>query len=133
MHQLRRRLVGFTLIELMITVAIVAVLAAVAYPSYQSYVRRAARSAAQSFMVTIAAKQEQYMMDARTYTTTIGTGGLALTAPQEASGRYTFGVALVAGPPQTYTITATAVNTQASDGNLTLTSDGVKSPAAKWK
>jgi len=128
----KRRRRGFTLIEVMITMAIVGVLAAIAYPSYQQYVRRAARSAAQSFMLTIAAKQEQYMLDARTYTTTIGTGGLVLTAPAETIGKYTFSVTTAAGPPPTYAITATAAGTQAVDGNLGLTSDGVKTPAAKW-
>jgi len=127
-----RRSRGFTLIELMITVAIVGILAAIAYPGYQQYVRRAARSAAQSFMLTIAAKQEQYMLDARNYTTTIGTGGLVLTAPAETTGRYTFAVTTAAGPPPTYAITATATGAQAVDGNLGLTSDGVKTPAAKW-
>jgi type IV pilus assembly protein PilE len=123
---------GFTLIELMIVVAIVGILAAVAYPSYQAYVRRSVRSAAQSFMLTIASKEEQYILDARNYTATVGTGGLALTAPAETSGRYTFSVVVNAGPPPTYTITATAAGTQAVDGNLGLTSDGVKTPAAKW-
>lgn len=123
---------GFTLIEVMIVVAIIGVLAAIAYPSYLQYVRRAARSAAQSFMLTIAAKEEQYMLDARSYTTTIGSTGLALTAPPETTGRYTFSVSVAAGPPPTYIITATAAGNQVSDGDLGLTSNGVKSPAAKW-
>jgi type IV pilus assembly protein PilE len=124
---------GFTLIELMITVAIVGILAAVAYPSYLSTVRKTARSAAQSYMLTIAAKEEQFILDARTYTTTIGTGGLVLTAPAETVGRYTFSVTNAAGPPPTFTITATATGSQVSDGDLGLTSGGVKTPADKWK
>jgi type IV pilus assembly protein PilE len=129
----KQRARGFTLIELMVVVAIVGILAAVAYPSYMSYVRKTARSAAQSYMLTIAAKQEQYMLDARDYTTTIGTGGLALSAPPETVGRYTFAVTKAAGPPPTFTVAATAVGSQVSDGDLGLTSAGVKSPSAKWK
>ena len=114
----KQRSRGFTLIELMITVAIVGVLAAIAYPSYQQYVRKAARSAAQSFMLTIAAKQEQYILDARVYTNTIGGGGLVLTAPPETDNRYTFSVTTAVGPPPTFTISATAIGSQVSDGNL---------------
>lgn len=121
---------GFTLIELMITVAIVAILAAVAYPSYQAYVIRSARAAAQSYMMSLAARQEQYLSDARTYASTAA--DLNLSAPTETTGRYTFSINVTAGPPQAFTITATATGNQTSDGNLTLTSAGVKSPAGKW-
>ncbi len=122
---------GFTLIELMITVAIIGILAAVAYPSYQNYVRKANRSAAQTFMMTIASRQEQYLLTNRSYTATIGAGGLGLTAPTETTGRYTF--TLTTPTPTSYTIAATAIGPQASDGNLTLASDGTKTPADKWK
>lgn len=124
---------GFTLIELMITVAVIGILSAVAYPSYLEHVRKAARAAAQSHMLTIASKEEQYILDARQYTVTLGAGGLALTASPETAGRYTFSVALVAGPPPGFTISATAIGNQAVDGDLTLTSGGIKTPAAKWK
>lgn len=124
---------GFTLIELMITVVIIGILAAIAYPSYSNYVVRGNRSLAQQFMMSIANKQEQYLLDARAYTATIGTGGLNLTAPSELTGKYSFSVTLQSGPPPGYTITATAAGAQLSDGDLTLTSAGVKSPADKWK
>jgi type IV pilus assembly protein PilE len=122
---------GFTLIELMIVVAIIAILAAVAWPSYQNYVIRGNRAAAQAFMMTIATRQEQYLLTNRSYTTTIGTGGLGLTAPKETNGRYTF---VVTNPTtSSYTVTATATGNQVSDGDLTLSSDGTKTPTDKWK
>jgi type IV pilus assembly protein PilE len=123
---------GFTLIELMITVAVIGILAAVAMPSYTQYVVRTNRTAAQSFMLALAAKEEQVMLDSRSYTATIGVGGLGLTQPTETVGRYTFSIALVATPPG-YTITATSAGSQLADGNLTLNEKGAKTPADKWK
>lgn len=122
-----------TLIELMTVVVIIGILAAIVYPSYESYVIRANRSAAQQFMMTIANREEQYVLDARAYTNVIGSGGLNLTTPAETSGRYTFAVTLTDGPPPGYTITATATGAQTSDGALTLDSNGTKTPADKWK
>lgn len=132
---------GFTLIELMVVVAIVAILAAIGYPSYRDYMIRSHRSAAQGFMLKIASREEQYLLDARTYANSLAT--LGLTQPVETTGKYSFAIAVataatdpgyVAGValPQ-YTITATATGGQVADGNLTLDSSGTKTPAAKWQ
>lgn len=130
---------GFSLIELMIVLAIVAILGAIGYPSYQQHIIRANRADAQQFMLSIASREEQYVLDARSYTAVIGSGGLNLTAPPELVSRYTFGMTCTgsdascsAGAPPAYTITATAIGPQASDGNLTLDNSGTKSPASKW-
>jgi type IV pilus assembly protein PilE len=82
-------------------------------------------------MMTISARQEQYILTNRSYTTTIGTGGLGLTAPAETNGRYNFSV--TNPTTSSYVITADAIGNQASDGDLTLSSDGSKTPADKWK
>ena len=65
----RTRTRGFTLVELMIVLVVIAVLAAIALPSYQTYVIRAKRAQAQQFMQDIANREEQFRLDARTYTT----------------------------------------------------------------
>jgi len=64
---MRNKIQGFTLIELMVTVAIVAILAAIAVPNYQQYVIRAKRAAAQSEMMVIANFEQQYLLANRTY------------------------------------------------------------------
>jgi type IV pilus assembly protein PilE len=132
----RIRARGVTLIELMVVVAVIAILAAVAYPSYEQYILRTNRAAAQTMMLNIANRQEQYRLDARTYTATIGPGGLNIAgqdgftcAATCGNGRYTISVALVAGPPPGYTITATPVGNQTKDtlcGTLTLDATGNK-------
>jgi len=60
---------GFTLIELMITVAIVAILAAVALPSYQSYVMRSKRADAKNALLDLASREERYFSTHNAYTT----------------------------------------------------------------
>jgi len=121
---------GFTLIELMIVVAIIGILAMIAAPSYEKYVIRSKRAVAKQFVLSVANKQEQYILDARQYAATIT--ALGLTAPSELTNFYTFSLATCTAPCSTYTITATAVGRQLSDGNLTLDNLGVKTPADKW-
>lgn len=122
---------GFTLVELMIVVAIVAILAAIAIPSYNRYVLRANRSAAEDVMMSMATAQERFMIDNRQYTTTNSDLGYG-TLPETVSPNYTIAMALVAGPPPGYTITATPINSQLNDTDcnvLTLGSDGTKGPS----
>jgi type IV pilus assembly protein PilE len=63
---------GFTLIELMITVAIVAILASVALPSYRDYVRRGQAAEAITALSDFRVKLEQYFQDFKNYGTTVG-------------------------------------------------------------
>lgn len=133
---------GFTLIELMVTVAIVAILAAVAIPSYQQYVMRGKRAAAQAQMMEIANRQQQYFLANRAYAdkNTLQSNGYAL--PGEVSASYGYDIALdkvldascavVATTVPSFVITFNATGGQQSDGNLTLSSEGVKCPAGKW-
>ena len=123
---------GFTLIELMITVAIVAILASVAYPSYQQYVIRSNRAAAQAQMLDIANRQQQFLLANRAYATKTVLESSGYVLPSEVAGRYTYDVPVGTAAVPSFTITFTPRGTQAADGALTLNSAGQKTPADKW-
>ena len=127
----RSRHGGFTLIELMVTVVIVAILASIAFPSYATFMKKSRRGDTESVMMDIAQREQQYLLDTRTYTTNIAA---LTTIPVAVSSYYNIVVAAPAGAPPTFVITATpkAGTAQAGDPTLTLNNTGVKSPTSVW-
>jgi type IV pilus assembly protein PilE len=121
---------GFTLIEVMIVVVVVGILMAVAIPSYREYVLRSHRSSAQAFMSTVANRQAQYLLDARSYAASHG--ALGLTIPSDIATRYSFTTSPVVGTPPGYSFIATPIGDQAQDrcGQLSIDNAGSKGAVA---
>lgn len=109
---------GFTLMELMITVAIVGILAAIALPSYQDSVRKSRRADVKGVMLGLANALERRFTETNSYA---GVAGIA--------GTY-YTVTVTIPNAISYTLTATPAGDQASDtcGTLTLTQTGAKTP-----
>lgn len=110
MPKMKRKL-GFTLIEMMVTVAVVAILGSVAFPAYTDYTRRSMITEATSTLADFRVRMEQFYQDNRAYAGA-GLGGCGATAPAAADARYfTYTCALntSAGMPagQSYRATAT--------------------------
>lgn len=107
---------GFTLIELMVTVAIVGILASIAYPTYQDSVLKSRRADAQGALLVYANTMERYFTVNNTY----------VSAPTNSGTAYYDITAM--GTTSMYTLSAAPKGAQLSDkcGILTLTHTGVK-------
>lgn len=130
-HRQTRDSHGFSLIELMITVAIVAILASVAYPSYQRYIIRSNRSEMQQFMLDIANREEEYLLNNRTYSNLAGLNASPASRLQAlytttASSATTCAGVTLNSPGFCITSTPVSTSIQKNDGVLTLDSLGTK-------
>jgi type IV pilus assembly protein PilE len=111
------RQAGFTLIELMIAVALIGILAAIALPAYNDSVRKSRRSDAVATLTAMQQAQERWRANNASYTTTLSNLGLASSTTP--GGHY--GVAIDAADASGYILSATAVSgsSQAADSNCT--------------
>lgn len=102
-NRVQRRSAGFTLIEVMVTVAVVAILASIAYPSYTDYLRRGQAQEAPGALSDFRTQMEQYYQDNRNYGT-----GAACGVPAPTLKKFTW---LCINSGQSYTATATGATT----------------------
>lgn len=122
---------GFTLIELMVTVAIVSILAAVALPSYRDHVRQSSRADAKAVLLDNTQFMERNLTEANRYDQTSAGAATALPytqSPKTGTANYTIGFASGSLAATTYTLQAAPTGGMTGDacGTLTLTHTGVK-------
>jgi type IV pilus assembly protein PilE len=135
MHKMAGRVApnfGFTLIELMIVVAVVAILAAIAYPSYQDQVRKSRRAQAKADLVEMTQILERYRTVNSTYVPASGSvPGLSAQSPRDGVAQYAVAISNQAANTFTLTATPSATTGQNKDkcGALSIDQANVKKAA----
>jgi len=125
-----QRPTGFTLIELMVAVAIIAVLAAIAIPNYSDYVRRGKIQEATSTLLAMRTKMEQYFQDNRSYTTpgapVLAPCTVGSSVPVPTLRYFTITCPATATPATTYTIQADATDASITGLRFTINEGNVR-------
>ena len=121
---------GFSLIEILVVVAVLGIVAAIAFPSYQDSVKKGRRADGESLLLEIAARQGRHLYTNGTYTTDLTDLNFPAANNVSSSERHYQAsvLAATAGCPITtcYELRATPQGGQVDDGNLELTSTGIK-------
>ena len=126
----KRKIRGFTLVELMIVIAIIAILATIGFPMYQDYVKKVRRTDATSVLTEAAQFMERFYTANHRYHqdragTAVAIPADLLKSPKEASVKF-YNLSISAVDANSYTLLATPTGKQTGDGILTLTNTGAR-------
>jgi len=117
---------GFTLIELMITVVVIAILAMVAIPAYNDSVTKGRRTDAKSTLTDIAAKQEQFFMDNKSYTTDLSKLGYGASSNADSKDGY-YQVTVTAASATAFNVKAVPKKDDPKCGSFLINEQGTQS------
>lgn len=128
---------GFTLVELLIAVAVLALLVKLAMPSYVSHIQRGSRIAAQTELLELAGLQEKVYLNSNAFSSSVtgnyngtSSGGLGVSTGKTRDGRYTLSVTV---GTDSFTLKAEPVagSSQDDDGTLTINAQGTRTWGSK--
>lgn len=133
MREMMKKQRGFTLIELVIAIAIIGILVAVAVPAYQQQTQNARRSDGQAFLMELQTEMERFIFDNNSYPNGLSElPGRANNTVESPEGFYEVSMLITGGCPiaTCFNLRAVPQGAQDGDGNLELRSDGSKD--GKW-
>lgn len=137
MEYLDNKTLGFTLMEVMITVAIIGILASIAYPSYVDHITRSNRAEALQELTRFANLQEQYFIDNRVYSATMKDLGIGSGTNYKLPSQNYRIVPTIPANAGTFRLRAKALGVQLANDptctNIDITDTGRKTPAVCWE